>query len=767
MRMQNNNTRDRNFHIIQTLKKQKNLGGDNHISIDANYDKLSLSVNEFHFSIRTLNCLKNLDIKDIGELIQNSEKFLLRSPNFGRKSLFEVKNVLKDLNLKLDTSIKWPPENYDLKKTISTENKNHLNIIDPYTKEFRKIDIDNFNLNESYLLDLIKHSLKEREYLIIKKRYWKNATLEEIGEEKKVTRERIRQIESKSIRKLRRFQKLFSKFLENKKDEIFEKYSKTNNLVTKNSLSKIKDKYPLSENEGLVNLSLDLVIDSKDISKSLIVKKELFFDKFFNSLNGGWYYKKDVIELDESCEELIYYLDKKPLPRQVESARVISNLKIDNYKDVLFLVENRSNYYLIDNYLCENKNKFAFLSNKYLTRMHEILFKNSPNKFISNRDIMKLINKDRLLNNCPYSSNITRAKDLLRGKGLINTDHLFYVTGSGIIPLGLEKNDYLENNSDQEVEDRNLISEEEKITSESLLKYLKIIENILYEQKALSINKLAELYVKRIEKSIKPQQAKYILGILLASYDKFKSIAPGVWSLKNSKNDTENLVNFIISNKESYSIDMYSYLKYANENLSNYTGYNEEFEKEICTKAERFLNKNSYQSLLYISKPETWNTDRKTIEKYKELKKLSNFYLNIKISGTYDISEEKKIKSYDINNLGLAILNIFEEKTVSGIGLNRFFDYSLFWNTSTSILVLLSYAGIIEAPTNNLKPYPIINDKIFELRNLILNELIENGKLSWNKDFGKLFIKMILANYQNFIEKDNWITEDLRLYGKI
>ena len=228
---------------------------------------------------------------------------------------------------------------------------------------------------------------------------------------------------------------MFSKFLENKKDEIFEKYSKTNNLVTKNSLSKIKDKYPLSENEGLVNLSLDLVIDSKDISKSLIVKKELFFDKFFNSLNGGWYYKKDVIELDESCEELIYYLDKKPLPRQVESARVISNLKIDNYKDVLFLVENRSNYYLIDNYLCENKNKFAFLSNKYLTRMHEILFKNSPNKFISNRDIMKLINKDRLLNNCPYSSNITRAKDLLRGKGLINTDHLFYVTGSGIIPL--------------------------------------------------------------------------------------------------------------------------------------------------------------------------------------------------------------------------------------------------------------------------------------------------------------------------------------------
>ena len=129
--------------------------------------------------------------------------------------------------------------------------------------------------------------------------------------------------------------------------------------------------------------------------------------------------------------------------------------------------------------------------------------------------------------------------------------------------------------------------------------------------------------------------------------------------------------------------------------------------------------------------------------------------------------KKKKIKSYEIKNLGLAILNIFDDKTVSSIGLNKFFDYSLFWNTSTSILVLLSYAGIINAPSNNLKPYIINHDKIFELRNLILNELIENGKLSWNRQFGKIIIKMIQKNYKNFIEKNNWITEDLKLHGKI
>ena len=442
MRMQNEDFSSKNLHFNEGLKKQKNIDSGNLNFVKANFEKLSLTINEINFSARTLNCLKYLDIKDIGELIQNSEKFLLRSRNFGRKSLFEIKNILNDLELKLDTSIEWPPENYKLTHKSSVNDKNYVNIIDPTTKEFSKIDVNSIDLSESYLLNIIKNSLKEREYLIIKK-ILENATLEEIGQEEKVTRERIRQIESKSIRKLRRFQKLFFKFLDIKKNENFKKYTKTTNLVTKKSLSKIKDKYPLNENEGLINLSFDLIIESKFISKSLISKKELFFDKFFKSLEGGWYNKDNIIDLDESCEELIYYLDKKPLPRQVESARVISNIKKDNYKDILFLTESRSNYYLIDNYLCENKNKFAFWSNKYLTRMHEILFENSPNKFISNNEVMKLINRDKLLNSCPYSSTITRAKDLLRGKGLIDTSHLFYVTGAGIIPLGFKNNNYL------------------------------------------------------------------------------------------------------------------------------------------------------------------------------------------------------------------------------------------------------------------------------------------------------------------------------------
>ena len=100
MRMQNEDFSSKNLHFNEGLKKQKNMNSGNLNFVKANFEKLSLTINEINFSARTLNCLKYLDIKDIGELIQNSEKFLLRSRNFGRKSLFEIKNILNDLELK-------------------------------------------------------------------------------------------------------------------------------------------------------------------------------------------------------------------------------------------------------------------------------------------------------------------------------------------------------------------------------------------------------------------------------------------------------------------------------------------------------------------------------------------------------------------------------------------------------------------------------------------------------------------------------------------
>ena len=82
-------------------------------------------------------------------------------------------------------------------------------------------------------------------------------------------------------------------------------------------------------------------------------------------------------------------------------------------------------------------------------------------------------------------------------------------------------------------------------------------------------------------------------------------------------------------------------------------------------------------------------------------------------------------------------------------------------------MVLLSYAGLIETPNYNLKPHKVNSTIVNDIRNLILKEIIDNGNLNWNREFGKKIVKMIKSNYSNFIIKDNWITEDLRLKNVI
>ena len=71
-------------------------------------------VDELELSVRSANCLKNDNIVYIGDLIQKTEAEMLRTPNFGRKSLNEIKEVLGRLNLELGQKIPgWPPENIE------------------------------------------------------------------------------------------------------------------------------------------------------------------------------------------------------------------------------------------------------------------------------------------------------------------------------------------------------------------------------------------------------------------------------------------------------------------------------------------------------------------------------------------------------------------------------------------------------------------------------------------------------------------------------
>ena len=70
------------------------------------------SVNELELSVRAANCLKNANIKSIGELVQRSENEMLKTKNFGKKSLNEIKEVLAEMGLELGTKVSEVTESH-------------------------------------------------------------------------------------------------------------------------------------------------------------------------------------------------------------------------------------------------------------------------------------------------------------------------------------------------------------------------------------------------------------------------------------------------------------------------------------------------------------------------------------------------------------------------------------------------------------------------------------------------------------------------------
>ena len=81
-------------------------------------ENLLRPVDELELSVRSFNCLQNAGIKYIGDLVQKTEAEMLKTKNFGRKSLKEIKELLSDMDLELGTKLdNWPPK--DLAKKES------------------------------------------------------------------------------------------------------------------------------------------------------------------------------------------------------------------------------------------------------------------------------------------------------------------------------------------------------------------------------------------------------------------------------------------------------------------------------------------------------------------------------------------------------------------------------------------------------------------------------------------------------------------------
>ena len=99
------------FINFEEPQRPRDHGGDSELPFNKN---LLRKVDELELSVRSANCLKNDNIIYIGDLVQKTEGEMLRTPNFGRKSLNEIKEVLQQMGLSLGMDVPgWPPDNIE------------------------------------------------------------------------------------------------------------------------------------------------------------------------------------------------------------------------------------------------------------------------------------------------------------------------------------------------------------------------------------------------------------------------------------------------------------------------------------------------------------------------------------------------------------------------------------------------------------------------------------------------------------------------------
>ena len=208
--------------------------------VDKNIKKLLTPINQIDFTIRTAHCLSEAKIKNIGELIILEEYDLLKTKNFGKKSLGEIINFLDKMSLKLGMSLPdWPPKKYE-------------NLIKNYNYEpISKYDFETIK-------NVLVEKFNEREKTVYNKRFLKGQTLERIGKALGVTRERVRQIETKLFRKTNNLQDVFKKFLKNERNYIFKKLSQDTRHITFKSLKNFKNLNHLIsvEKDALINFCI-------------------------------------------------------------------------------------------------------------------------------------------------------------------------------------------------------------------------------------------------------------------------------------------------------------------------------------------------------------------------------------------------------------------------------------------------------------------------------------------------------------------------------
>ena len=118
------------YFVDENIEPEEQAPSQKTLQINKN---LFRPVEDLELSVRSANCLKNARIRYIGDLVTKTEQEMLKTKNFGRKSLNEIKDIIKNMGLSLGMTVEaWPPENLQNTSSDKEQSQDGVNKLASY-----------------------------------------------------------------------------------------------------------------------------------------------------------------------------------------------------------------------------------------------------------------------------------------------------------------------------------------------------------------------------------------------------------------------------------------------------------------------------------------------------------------------------------------------------------------------------------------------------------------------------------------------------------
>jgi DNA-directed RNA polymerase alpha subunit len=740
--------------------------------VDILNENIYLKLNVFELSKRTMNILKDENISLVIDLVKLDNQVVSNLPNLGKTSFNEIQNkILKPLNIYLG---------YQCNENL---NQNEIKIkSNKVTKKY----LDNMTLENPI------DQLSDREKDVINRRFGnvsKNnpkitETLEEIGSSYKITRERIRQIESMALKKLSypKNKKYFSDLLKKEHNTVWNLYSKKNSFSLENI-----------DNTSIFIISGDESKYILDIAIEVLFKKKYkFFLKYFKKVNNrniiynGFF---EITLVENTLNNILKTLLISIFPQFISIVmNENKNAEPNLIYDCLHILKEDNVIDIVDYCIVPKKIKTAYKISAYMTEklvdLHKFLISKNKNVYSLSEGRLLSNHLDALTSYQTQTRN--RFYDLITGFDRLYTQHMFMTFQDQVIPLQYGSIAEQHDTTNKESTEANDIENESSENNDSIItnNYLKFLINEFKINKIIPFKKLLENYANHFSLDIKKSESIFRRLLFMIEHH-FIQISPGLFISSEKQDYAFNNKNVFIEEgislpHFSYIIDAYSYMKLA-EADSTFPHATSKYEYAVYNylKANKSdIADSSYQSFISITNPINWECDENIKEEVIKEKE-NTFFLNVNSNKKFNSPNNKTdIKAYKLSNIIRFAYIAYFNKGISCFSINKAMGFSLLkYHLSLGALNMMVACGLLEAPSHPYKKYSPINEKIETLMSLFMKDVsldLEKTKFSykiidayknidWNSELGLFLQDEFESNIESFQYEDNWIN---RLNGK-